>query len=426
MSDVFTGVRLELWRGIGKWLVVPLAALGIFAAEHDIPSGAAIWPVVMSALGISVELMGPFAAGAAAYAGSRSRRRGTDTMESLASRSTLAPGLVELFALLAWVLVAFLVVLAVVFIPAARSATWSGPDPTRTIAAGLGLLLEVAVGFAAGRVVPRRFTPLAVAVVIYAVVAYNVSIRSGFQWALLTPVNLQQYDQFDRLNHAVPVGQTLWYIGLAIVAVSAWGLRRDRTPAVIIAAIAGFALSVSGGAVLIAQHGRSNQPGVTVTWSCAGSTPQICIHPALSPARAELDTAFAPIVDRLRGTPFAITRIEQRPRGIGSTPTPGAVAFALDDPSTAAVQLASQDVAVNSLGFGDSCFSDTGAKPGYYLSQLIAAWVAGKPALFVPGSPAETRAQTWFDKLTDAQKRSWLATHDATIRRCNLSANDFR
>jgi hypothetical protein len=426
MSDAMTGVVLELRQGIGRWLLLPLVALGVFAAEGEIPPGPAIWPLVVSALGTSVELMGPLAAGAAAFAGSRSKRQQTDAMEQLASRSALAAGLAELGALLAWVLAAFVIVVAIVFVRAALTATWSGPDPARTIAAAAGLLLEVTVGFVAGRLVPRRFTPLVVAVALFALVAYNTSIRSGFQWSLLTPVNLQQYDQFDRLNHAAAAGQLLWYCGIGTAAVAAWGLVRSRSRAVLTAFVIASVVAVCGAVILIDQHGRSNQPGVTVTWKCTGARPQLCIHPSLTTARGKLRATFTPIADRLQGTSFQPSRLEQRPRGLGGTPTFGAVAFALDDTSTSAIRLAAQDVAVNALGLQDACFTATGPKSGYLLAQLVGSWVAGDPSLFVPATDTEVAAQTWFSHLSAAQKRAWMRKHETAVRRCNLAPSDFR
>jgi hypothetical protein len=420
-----TGLILELRRGLGRWLAVPLAVLGVVAAENALPSGTAIWSLSVSALSNSVQLTGPVAAAVAAFAGARSRRRGTETMELLAARTPSAAGVSELAALALWVLVAFLGTVAVVFTQTALSATWSGPDLPRTAITGLGLLLQVAFGYVAGRLIPRRLTPLIVAVFFYVLVVYGSTSRSGYRWSLLLPVNLNLYDFFTRVNQTVTAGQLLWYSGVAAVAVAGWGLRREATRALLGTLAVGMLAATCGAAVILDQNGRALQPGFVVDWQCAGHAPQICIHPAVSAARPALTAQIEPIAARLAGTPFALSRLEQRPRGPGSIPSPGAVAFGLDDTRPESVRLAEQDVAVNAFGFRDTCFTGTGPKDGYFLAQLLASWALGDISSFIPGTPAETAAQAWLASRTDSQRRAWLTSKQATIRNCDLTASNF-
>lgn len=422
-----TGLALELRRGPGKWLSLPLVALGVFFARQYIPSGLTIWPLVVSALSSAMFLMGPVGGGVAAFAGTRSHRRNTNAMEVLASRGAAAAGLVELGALLAWTLAAFTVVVAAVYLPAAASATWSGPDALRTIAAGLGLQVEVVVGYIFGRLVPRRLTPLVVALLLYWVVAVNNALRSGFAWSLFLPVNQQIYDQFDQLNHAAAAGQLLWYVGIGGLVTVGWVLRRQGATTAGLTALAATTLVTAAGvAVLIPQHGHSNLPGVHVSWDCQGSSPQICLHPSLKDSRPAVTAALTPVTRRLADTPFAVRRAEQRPRGLGSVPTPGAVAFALDNDSPGAVRLAGEELAVNSLVNPDACFADAAQATGSDLAQLVAAWAAGDPGLYAPTQPGDATAQKWFMRLTDEQRRSWLADNQQNIRHCTLTPTEFR
>lgn len=422
-----TGLALELRRGPGRWLVLPLAVLGIWLVRQALTPGPAVWPLVVSALGTSASVMAPVAAGVAAFAGTRSRRRATDVLERLATRGAAAAGLAELGALLVWVLAAFLLVLAGVYVPAALTATWSGPDLLRTLAIGGGLLLEVVVGYVVGRVVPRRLTPPLVAIASYGLVVANTSSRRGFGWSLLLPVNLQLSDEFDRINHAAAVGQLLWYAGVAVLVVASWALRRQgRTPTPVAALVAGILVAAVGLAVLLPQHGHANLPGVEVVWTCRGANPQVCVHPAVDSALPAVQAAVAPVALRLANTPFAIHRAEQRPRGVGSQPSPSAVAFALDDTTPAAVRRAGQELAVNALGDGDTCFTSTGPASGYDLAQLVGAWATGQPGLYRPATPADTAAQRWFTHLTTTARRAWLAAHATDIRRCTLDRRAFR
>lgn len=422
-----TGILLELRRGPGRWLALPLALLGVVAAENALPSGTAIWSLTVSALSNSVQLMGPVAAAAAAFAGARSRRRGTETMELLADRSPSAAAVSELIALAAWVLVAYVATVAVVFTQTALSATWSGPDLARTTVTGVGLLLQVALGYVVGRLVPRRLTPLAVAIFFYVLTIYGSTARSGYRWSLLLPVNLNIYDFFTRVNQTVTVGQLLWYSGAAVVVVTGWALRRRESTRVMLGPLAaGAVAAVCGAAVILAQDGRALQPGFVVNWQCEGQAPQLCLHPAVSAARPALTAQIDPMAARLAGTPFALSRVEQRPRGPGSIPSPGAVAFGLDDTRPESVRLAEQDVAVNAFGFQDNCFTDNGPKDGYFLAQLLASWALGDVSSFIAGTPAETAAQAWLASRSDGERRAWLTKKASVIRSCDLTASDFR
>lgn len=171
------------------------------------------------------------------------------------------------------------------------------------------------------------------------------------------------------------VGQLLWYSGAAVVVVTGWALRRRESTRVMLDSLAaGAVAAVCGAAVILAQDGRALQPGFVVNWQCEGRAPQLCLHPAVRAARPALAAQIDPIAARLAGTPFALSRVEQRPRGPGSIPSPGAVAFGLDDTRPESVRLAGQDVAVNAFGFQDNCFTDNGPKDGYFLAQLLASW----------------------------------------------------
>jgi len=423
-----TGLVLELRRGVGRWIFLPLAALGIYAAEAALPGGRpALWSLAVSALGNSVQLMGPIAAATAAYAGGMRRRRRTESWDVLSARGPAAAGLTAMAAIGLWVLAAFVVVAAVVFGLTATSATWSSPDLPRTLATGMGLLLQVVLGYLIGRAVPGRFTPVVVAALFYALSVLSRSAMFGYRWQFLLPVNLQLYDEFTRLNPAVASGQILWYLGAGGLAATGWALLRASSPRLRYL-LAGFTvLALAGAGVLIAQDGHGNRPGVFVTWTCSGHAPQLCLHPAFRSARPPLAAQLTPIAARLAETPFALRRAEQRPRGLGSAPSPGAVAFGLDDGRPQSVRTAVQEVVVASLGSANSCYqTDGNLRSGYPFATILAASILGDPAVAAPASPGAARAESWLNTRTGEQRRAWLTGEAAKIRTCSLTAADFR
>ena len=422
-----TGLWLELRRGLGRWLVVPLAIAGILYGRQVVPVGPPVWPVIVSALAYSVVLTGPVAAGVAGLAGTRSRRRHTEAMEQLSVRSPDAAGLAELGALLIWVLAAFAGVLGALYIPAALGATWSGPDGLRTVTTALGLLLYVVIGFVVGRLVPSRLTPAVVALVLFAAAVVLDGGSSVRRWSLLLPVNQGFSDEFSRLNTAAFGGQLVWYVGLGLLLVAGWAVHHTgRGRPVVVSLTAGVVTAVVGAAILVPQDGHYLTAGDYAVWTCRGTSPQICLHPALASALPAVTPALLPVVHRLAGTPFAIHRAEQRPRGVGSAPSPGAVGFGLDDTRPGSFALAGRELAVNALGDQDSCFAVDGASDGYELAQLVGAWAAGDAALYTPTTPAAGPARTWFLGLDEASRRDWLTRHRTAIQTCTLDYSAFR
>jgi len=184
-------------------------------------------------------------------------------------------------------------------------------------------------------------------------------------------------------------------------------------------------LALVGAGVLVAQDGRGNRPGVFVTWTCSGHTPQLCLHPALRSVRPALDAQLVPVAARLAGTPFELRRVEQRPRGLGSAP--GAVAFALDDGRPQSVRQAVQGVVIRRLGVEESCYrpQDGSLRPGYPYAAIVAASVLGTPGLAIYETPTQGRAAVRLHTLSTEQERSWLTQKEGKIRSCELRATDF-
>jgi len=222
-----------------------------------------------------------------------------------------------------------------------------------------------------------------VAVVLYAV-AVLLGSRGG-RFSQFLPVDLSLYDEFNVLNDRVAPGQLLWYVGAggALTGAWAWGRQRTATWAAVLGG--GLVLAGLGAVILLPQQGRSIVGGAVRTkWTCTSSltsdgqpASSVCLHPALSALAPQVTAELLPIAQRLSGTPFQVRRFEQRPRGVGSVPTPGATAFALDDGRQSSLRLLRPSTAVNALGAQDSCYTQAGAeRPGAPYDQLVAAWVA--------------------------------------------------
>jgi hypothetical protein len=133
------------------------------------------------------------------------------------------------------------------------------------------------------------------------------------------------------------------------------------------------------------------------------------------------------MASRTAGTPFAASRFEQRPRGIGSQPTPGALSFAMDEPIPAAVPDAVVGAAVSLLN-ADSC--GLAAKlSSARVEQTIVEWVSGQavvgPDQSLPDPAVDTIVNN-FNGLIEPAKRAWLTQHAQAIRTCSFVATERR
>lgn len=419
-------VAVELRRGEGWWLSALLTVAGTVVALRSVYWHPIVWAASVTAIGTAVEVMGPLAAAVAAYAGGRSRRRRMAHLEQLSDGGTERAATAQLAGLLAWVLVGYHLVVALVYVPTFVSATWGGPDLARTVAGGTALAFDVTVGYFCGRVWRSRLAAPVVAALAYVAIIIGQTMPAIRSIHLLLPTNNDVYDEFNTPNDTTCWSQALWLAAFAAAIFLAWRaahlmMRRRGLP---ILALAIAAASV-GGLGIASQDSRSNISAVTVAFTCSGDNPVICLHPAFLSTRPAVDAVLDPIAQRLAGTPFQVQRFEQRPRGVGGVPSPGAVAFALDDNRQGSIRLAAQEATVNALALSNSCFTDTGIKPGYDYAQLVASSIAGQPSTFIATSPDEQHARTRFDSLTSAARRTFLTRRAAAIRACNLSAADF-
>lgn len=422
-----TPLIIELRRGPGLYALPILIAAGGISAWQEMATPS-VWTYATQGVAASVRLAAPVATGVAAWAGVRGRRCGTLHVERLGARTPAAGPILEAAALICWAVGAYVLLGGAIFLWTATRATWGGPNWSWVAATGLGLALTVALGFFVGRMLPWRFTPLGAAVVHYIAIVWHAS-HADSAWYFLLPETIQVWLPFDQLDNTIFFGQMLWYSGclLLLAGISLW-LSRSATRQTSIVAIAGLTLATAG-VVAVTSERDFYQLNEHMVWTCVGNAPQVCVHPAFTASQDAVAARVRPVADRLENTPFALQRVEQRPRGIGSAPTPGAVAFALDAPRSGDLRDVSVDVAANAFGIVDSCSEQArkrrSGEPWAY-ARILVAWASGNSTSFAGDNEQLERDRRWFDRLELAQRRAWLASRTAKIRTCTLGPADFR
>lgn len=423
-------LAVEMRRGYGKWLAAILVVAGAAAAASRLADHTQDWPaavVLLSNLGL---VMGPLAIGVSAFAGGRAKRRGTFWIEDTTRRGRLRAAAIEGTALALWMLVAYLIVLLICFVPTWIQATWSGPDIPRVVASAGGILAQTIIGYFLGRLVPFALTAPFLAAASFSLTAVVNSAPHSQQLGLYLPVNLNEYDVYNRTNGGASLTELAFYASCAALVIAAWALlttTRLWTSALAAAALAALVISSIG---LASYDGQSNAEGVAVAFACRGEHPVICTHPATRDAAGQLRARFRDVVDLLIRTPFAVNRAEQRPRGVGSAPTAGAVGFGLDNRSSGAIDEARLELAHNAISQRASCADHTGSPlPGTAPAAptLIAALgdriVYGRTDAksHFDTNPRVNEAITYITSRTDSQLKQLLNRHANEIARCTIS-----
>jgi hypothetical protein len=406
-----------------------LVGLGVVGALGRMATGLGYWPDALAAVNSTGVIVAAMAAGLAAWVGGRERRRRLAYLRASATIPSWWMALAEVLAVLVWVTVAYLVVLAIV---AGRVVTLH-PNGRFGLAFAavtwLGIAVFTVLGYGLGRGLSSRFVPLLAAVVPYGLYLVN-SDRSGRPWYLLFPFLDEIVPVYDPPQRGLHDRQVLWLGGVLLLTVGVALGRRLSRRGLAVVLVPGLLLAATGAALLLPYGGRFHPREVAAyPYTCSSGRVEICVHPAFKRALPQLQPRFDALAAVLQKTPAAFTRLEQRPRGVGAEPSPGATAIHLDDlrPSFA---LQAQDEFVTDLLDVDACFKQDTEELGFFLTQLVHRWLVA-PADVATGPPqAEVdsyeRARRFLTGARAEQVQLWLSRHYQLFTTCSLTAADFR
>jgi hypothetical protein len=347
-------LRLELKRNAVPYVLPLLAAVFYFDTVRTADGFPPVWTLRASVIGGHMLFeFSAFAAGLAAWAGSRERRRKTLDLAATTPRAAWARLSVTLAGTLCWLLLAFLAGVAVLYVQTAVQATWGGP-PLWPVFVGAACVTAVTmIGFTCGAVFPGRFTAPLVAIGV--LVLYQTGLRQALSvtpssgtYALLSPANAApsvDAGVYYHLAPDVPITQVMFLGGIAIALLGVLGLvaalrqpasagglrslraalaRSDgwllRAVAVILVAcgvaaswtaftLAGTAKpDAAGGWEIPALHSAASDQPVPATPDCTSSSGfGVCVHPAFSFYLHDVAAALDPVADEIAGLPGAPT-----------------------------------------------------------------------------------------------------------------------
>jgi hypothetical protein len=329
-------LRLELRRNPMLWMVPLLAALFWYGVYRPCLANPPLW--VLRAATIqshALLIFAPLLAGVAAWTGSREGRRHTVDLVSITALPRWAAQLAAWAATAAWAEAVYLGGTAVVYGITAHQATWGGPLWWPIAVGAVGVAAACAVGYAAGALLPGRFTaPLAAVLVFVALGAGAIWIEHNGSYAQIWPLNVQgpfpddSYGVFYPFLPDLAIAQLMLLGGVMAAALGALGLASARggrwlrglaawlTVAGVAAAaaaigLAGTARVEAHGIVIPALHDAASDRPVSYTPVCARSAVPVCLQPAYAAMLPDVTATLGPVLDEITGVPGAPVRVTQ-------------------------------------------------------------------------------------------------------------------
>jgi hypothetical protein len=359
-----------------------------------------------------------------------------------------------------WLVLAFLVAVAALYIQIARVAAWGGP-PLWPVAVGLVALVTICVvGFTAGALFPGRFTAPLVAVgafVLHIVGTHAVNDPNmpNRHDLLSLGTNVPPYDMgvFYHVPLDVPIAQVMFMGGIAVAAAGVLALSpalrrpagrgpstgggtgrwlRGVSIALVAAgvAVSGTAYDLTGTAQLTAAgwdipalyDAAAGRP-VPYTPDCASPGGfRVCVHPAFGTYLDSVAAALTPVAAEIAGLPGAPVRAEQVPYGApfyGSriAGTPPVYEFTVTitwvNPAVAG-PLAQEGLLYGFIG--GPAYEESGnlgpAQQAVVSALLTVAGVSAQAQdLNGPPTPQVAAAANRLAALSPAARHAWLASH---------------
>ncbi|HEV2372650.1 MAG TPA: hypothetical protein VGS19_10800 [Streptosporangiaceae bacterium] len=335
---------LELRHNAMMWTLPVAIALFWFITYRKAVAMPPLWELRATSLqpGALVDFALPVV-GASAWMGAREGRRHTTDLVTTTAQQRWARLLVTWAATTCWAVMGYLACVAVLYGVTAQQATWGGPLWWPVAVAGAGLAALSALGFAAGELIPSRFTAPLAAVASFFVLALSTQpIDGGQSYWQVSPIVTGPWDLAHNPGAAtfypylpdLSIAQVVFLGGLTVAVLGAVALRgatggrRLRWPAASITAavITAAGLVVSGTAVVLTGTGRMDAHGMIVipalhdaandrplryTPACSRTAIPVCLNPAYASYLPVTVGALAPLITEVAGLPGAPVRISQ-------------------------------------------------------------------------------------------------------------------
>jgi hypothetical protein len=331
-------LRLELRHNAMLWVMPVAIALFWLTAYRKTMAMPPMWNLRAAGTqsGALIAFVSPVA-GAAAWMGSREARRRTAELVTTTARPRWKLSLTIWAATTCWAMVGYLACVAVVYWVTARQAAWGGPLwwPAAVGAASLPALS--ALGFAAGALLPSRFTPPLAAVAAFFALALSTQLIRGSQsyWQV-SPIVTAPWDTGPNAGGTfypylpdLAIAQVMFLAGLTAAVLGALMLRKGSggrslraaagavtAAGLLLASVAtGLAgtgkLDAHGMIAIPAVHDAASDRPLRFTPVCDHAAIPVCLNPAYASYLPRTAAALEPILSEIAGLPGAPARVSQ-------------------------------------------------------------------------------------------------------------------
>lgn len=460
-------LRIELKRSVGL-LAVPLLVLGTWwlVINDVMQAEVRLWPETSHLTIAMAFLLGPAAGGLSAWSATRSRRRGMEEMLSVTARPPFARELATWTGTMFWPLLTCMSIAGFYIFLAFKDATWGRPLPMPLLLGLLYIVAYSAIGYAAGRWVPSRFTAPLVAIGIFYGAWGLLALPPMDLGSLLGPdPNAIAYaNVFDK-----PLGlwswRVLWALGIGGVALSSVALKIRRSPArwmaFVLCGLVAFGsaatiLSLVGNEKLAREYGVYEVKPIAYEPVCEEGRITVCVHPAYEKMLPEIANAINIVAKPLNGISGVPSRMvqadntftEPEERNINS-PASFSIDYWLWDGENASKQhaasvLVADEEAMMMHGppepganqdekdlercgkLQESPYLDPAAEAQTVVSDWLLKEAGGKPPKFSYYQCSNTEKLTRdFATLDPSKRRAWLQESFAGLRVGRVTLKDL-
>jgi hypothetical protein len=332
-------LRIELRRSPMLWLLPLLAVLFYVSTYRPAMQNPPFWNIRASFLQSHTMLVfAPLLAGMGAWAGSRDGRRGLVDLVGVTAVPRWAGQIATWAAAAIWAELLYLAGVAVVYGVTAHQGASGGPLWWPVAVGAANVAASCALGFAAGSLLPGRFTSALAALVVFLALAGGAfALQDNQVYAQIWPLNVQgpfppdTYGIFYPYLPDLAIAQLMFLVGLAAAALGALGLAgragraggrrlRAAAAAVTVAGLTagGTAVGLAGtdrvaahGVIIPALHDAASDRPTPYTPVCSHGAVPVCLQPAYRSLLPEVTAALGPLLGQMAGLSGAPVRVTQ-------------------------------------------------------------------------------------------------------------------
>lgn len=313
-------LRIEFRRSLGLLVFPVLFAVGWLLSGDVMYGEAYVWLDTSAGVRYTAFFLGPLIGGVSAWMAGRNRRRGMVEILTTTPHPSVVRDLSVWAGTALWGITAYGLLAVALGTLTWWNATWGAPLIGYFLVGLIALIANSAIGYAVGYWLPSRFTAPFVAVALFFLQLAPVSAAAWeprLQLLSPAPNSLIYRDVFQEVPQ-VAAQQSLWFVGLAGVALAAVALKATGGRLTAWAALLGFVAVTVAGLFFSIEAAEQNAralgasgENMSFRYVCEEGRIEVCVHPAYKKLLPETAEAVNEVARPLAGIPGVPSRAVQ-------------------------------------------------------------------------------------------------------------------